>query len=320
MHSMSAEAHRRKVGVAMLSIVSNSILILLKLTVGLLIGSVSIISEAIHSMVDLFASVVAFISVRASAKPADSHHPFGHGKFENLSGTIEALLILAAAVWIIIEALAKLRHPQSLDHAWVGAGIMMVSATLNWLVSRRLFQIGKETDSIALQADGWHLRTDVYTSAGVMVGLIIIGAGRLLAPGLHLDWVDPAAALCVAVMISHAAITLTRDSVRDLVDARLPEDEESWIHDLVRGYMPAVHGMHGLRTRKGGATRFVEFHLIVAKDMPVLEAHALSDTIEEAIVARYSEAHVTIHIEPCAPPCPPACIPGCFRPDLQPRE
>lgn len=318
MDPASAMVQRRKSGAALLSIASNSTLILLKLLVGLLIGSVSIISEAIHSAVDLFAAIIAFLSVRTSAKPADSQHPFGHGKIENLSGTIEALLILAAALWIIIESIAKLLHPHPVDRAWIGAVVMLVSAVVNWLVSRHLFRVGRETDSIALQADGWHLRTDVYTSAGVMAGLAVISMGARLAPGVSLDWVDPVAALCVALMISHAAVKLTRDSIRDLLDERLPAQEERSIQEIVESRQPAVCGMHGLRTRKGGANRFVEFHLIVDATMTVQAAHALSDEIEEAINARLPATYVNIHIEPCTAPCPQACLSGCLRPGNRP--
>jgi cation diffusion facilitator family transporter len=178
MHAGSDEMHKRKAGVAALSIVSNATLVGLKLLVGLIIGSVSVLSEAIHSAMDLMASVIAFLSVRTSAKPADARHPFGHGKYENLSGALEALLIYIAAIWIIFEAIHKLIAPQPLEKPGFGIVVMLISAVANWLISLRLFKIGKETDSIALQADAWHLRTDVYTSAGVMAGLIIIWAGN----------------------------------------------------------------------------------------------------------------------------------------------
>jgi len=312
MHTGSEAMHRRKAGVAALSIISNATLVILKLLVGLLIGSVSVLSEAIHSAVDLVASVIAFLSVRTSAKPADAHHPFGHGKYENLSGAIEALLIFIAAIWIIGEAIHKLIAPQPLEKAGVGVAVMLVSALANGWISGRLFKIGRETDSIALQADAWHLRTDVYTSIGVMTGLGIILGGYWFAPGLNLNWVDPVAALCVAVLILKAAWNLTSDSVKDLLDARLPEEEEAWILNHVRGLRPLAQGLHDLRTRKGGAIRFVEFHLIVPEHMTVAQAHEISDQIEDAITARYPSTHVTTHIEPCRRPCPETCLPGCF--------
>ena len=312
MLALPNEINRKKSRVAALSVTSNTLLVLLKLAVGLLTGAVSILSEAIHSAVDLVAAIIAFLAVRTSAKPADSRHPFGHGKYENLSGVIEAALIFVAAMWIIIEAVRKLMHPAPLDLAGIGALVMLVSAIANWVVSGRLFKIGRETDSIALQADGWHLRTDVYTSIGVMAALAIIwGFGRI-RPELNVDWVDPVAALCVALLIMKAAWTLTRDSVRDLLDAGLPEEEERWIVAYVKALQPDVTGLHGLRTRKGGATRFVEFHLIVPGRMPVRDAHIVSEKIESAIEARYPSTHVSIHIEPCETPCKERCLTGCF--------
>lgn len=320
MHTCSADMHKRKAGVAALSILSNSTLVGLKLLVGLLMGSVSVLSEAIHSAVDLVASVIAFLSVRTSAKPADARHPFGHGKYENLSGAIEALLIFLAAIWIIYEAVHKLMAPQPLEKAGIGVMVMLVSAIANWLISGRLFKIGRETDSIALQADAWHLRTDVYTSVGVMAGLAVIWGGYWLAPTWNLNWVDPVAALCVAVLILKAAWDLTAESVKDLLDARLPEEEETWIMNFIRELCPMVQGLHDLRTRKGGAMRFVEFHLIVPEKMTVAEAHDISDKIEEAITARYPSTHVTTHIEPCRRPCPETCLPGCFLTEEERKE
>lgn len=313
MHVGSAEMHNRKAGVAALSIVSNAVLVGLKLVIGLLIGSVSVLSEAIHSAVDLVASVVAYLSVRTSAKPADARHPFGHGKYENLSGVIEALLIFVAAVWIVVEAIHKLLAPAPLEMAGIGVGVMLVSSAANWLISARLFRIGRETESIALQADAWHLRTDVYTSIGVMTGLSIIWIGYWVAPGLDLGWVDPVAALCVAALIMKAAWDLTAESVKDLLDARLPDTEEAWIKAHIRDMHPLVRGIHDLRTRKGGAIRFVEFHLMVPEDLTVVEAHGISDRVEEAIMARYPSTHVTTHIEPCRRPCTETCLRACFH-------
>ena len=171
---------KRKASVARLSVISNTTLMLLKLAVGLAIGSVSVISEAIHSGMDLLAAIIALFAVKISGKPADQHHPFGHGKVENISGTVEALLIFLAAIWIIYEAIKKLLNPQPLEDVGWGVAVMFVSAMVNIFVSRTLFKVGKETDSVALQADAWHLHTDVYTSAGVMAGLGIIWLGSFL--------------------------------------------------------------------------------------------------------------------------------------------
>lgn len=304
----------KKALVAFVSVVSNTLLVVGKLIVGLLIGSVSIISEAIHSGVDLVAAIMAFASVRASAKPADKGHAFGHGKIENVSGAIEALLIFVAAGWILYEAVRKLIVPCELKEVGIGVLVMLVSAIANQVVSHFLFKVGNETDSIALKADAWHLRTDVYTSLGVMTGLGAIWTAKQLSLGWDLGWVDPVAAIFVAILILKVAWQLTSESVKDLLDSRLPENEEEWIRRVVRGFAPRVHGMHGLRTRKAGGIRFVEFHLIVEQSMSVAESHEITEMIDTAITMRYEGAHVTAHVEPCAGDCSAECIGGCILP------
>jgi cation diffusion facilitator family transporter len=308
------DGQRRKTRVALLSVVSNTTLILLKLVVGLLIGSVAVVSEAIHSGVDLVAAVVALFSVRTSSIPADEEHPFGHGKVENVSGTIEALLIFLAAGWIIFEAVKKLLSPEIVTEVGWGVAVMLVSFAVNILVSQRLFKVGTETDSVALLADAWHLRTDVYTSAGVMVGLLGIWLGNVVAPGADLRWIDPVAAILVALMILKAAYDLTVQAGRDLLDTRLPADEEMWIRHLISEHQPAVKGFHQLRTRKGGHFRFIDFHLQVDPALSVEESHRISETLSKGITARFAESSVTVHIEPCDGRCTDRCLTGCFLP------
>ena len=290
---------KKKSSVALLSVISNTTLVLLKLSVGIIIGSVSVISEAIHSGVDLLAAVIALFAVRKSGKPADPHHPFGHGKLENISGTVEALLIFLAAGWIIFEAAKKLMHPEPLEEVGWGVAVMTVSSVANILVSRKLFEVGKETDSVALQADAWHLRTDVYTSAGVMAGLAIIWAGKLVLPETDLSWVDPIAAIGVALLIIRAAYKLTIESARDLMDVSLPVDEEACIKKLISAFAPSVRGFHRLCTRKSGSHRFVEFHMIVNPSMSIDESHRIADMVTCSIKQQFPGTTVNIHIEPC---------------------
>jgi len=319
---MLVDPQRRKTAVAALSVLSNSCLVALKLTVGLLIGSVSVISEAIHSGVDLLAALIALFAVRKSGKPADAEHPYGHGKVENISGAIEALLIFVAAGWIIYEAVGKLRHPEPIDAAGWGVGVMLVSAVVNMGVSHQLFKVGNETDSIALKADAWHLRTDVYTSAGVMGGLGLIWLGQRLWPQGSLAWIDPVAAIAVAVLIIKAAYDLTKDSARDLLDAKLPAEEEEWIRNYIGDYRGVVRGVHDLRTRKSGAQRFVEFHVLMPRELSVEQSHDHTADLSKGIKAHFPGAAVTIHVDPCRLDCPPACLDDCLlseeeRADLQ---
>jgi cation diffusion facilitator family transporter len=305
---------RRKTGVAVLSVVSNAFLIILKIAVGLLIGSVGILSEAIHSAVDLVASFIALFGVRKASEAADQRHPYGHGKFENIAGTIEAVLIFAAAIWIIYEAVGRLINPQPLDMPGWGVAVMFVSVLVNLLVARRLFKVGRATESVALQADAWHHRTDVYTSLGVMLGLLVIWIGGLIWPSANLAWIDPVVAIIVALMIVKAAYDLTKEAALDLVDVSLPDKDVEWIPGFVKEGWPAVRSFHHLQTRKAGSTRFIDFHLAVDDSMSVGEAHALGDEIVAAIKERLRDSRVHIHVEPCAHHCPESCESGCLIP------
>jgi len=304
-----------KVRVAWLSVASNTTLTALKLVVGFMIGSVSVMSEAIHSGVDLLAAVIALGAVRVSGRPADEDHPFGHGKFENVSGVVEALLIFVAAGWIVFESVRKLRAPEEIGNPGWGIAVMAVSAAANIVVSQMLFRVGRRTDSMALLADGWHLRTDVYTSAGVMVGLALLRLGGELRPDIDLRWLDPVVALGVAALILRAAWNLTRQSGRDLFDVSLPTEEEAAIREAIGAQMPEVRGFHHLRTRKAGAHRYIEFHMMVDAAMHVSAAHELTDRVGAAIRERLAGAYVAIHIEPCGVNCSPHCQAGCMLPE-----
>ncbi len=305
----------KKVAVARLSIISNSALMLLKMITGLFTGSVAIISEAIHSGVDLLAALIAFIAVKTSGRPADEDHPFGHGKIENVSGAIEALLIFLAAGWIIYESAEKLIHPAPVKSLIWGVGIMLFSSVVNFTVSHMLFKVANETDSIALQADAWHLRTDVYTSAGVMFGLFFIWIGQHILPGVALMWIDPVAAIAIALLIIRVAYKLTAQSARDLLDTNLPADEEDLIHNLIAAMYPKVHGYHRLRTRKAGSDRFIEFHMKVDLKMTVEDSHQITDDLSRDITGRLPNSSVTIHVEPCDGRCESDCKEGCLLTD-----
>jgi len=183
---------------------------------------------------------------------------------------------------------------------------------VNIIVSQRLFKIGRETDSVALQADAWHLRTDVYTSAGVMVGLTLLWLNDIIAPQVNLHWIDPVAAIAVAVLIVRAAYHLTVQSARDLLDVSLPADEERQIREHVMVWTPVVRGFHRLRTRKSGAHRFIQFHLLVDGSMSVDESHRVHDEIVASIKEHYPDSTAIIHMEPCTRPCPDKCLPDCL--------
>lgn len=289
---------------ASLSVVSNSTLVILKLIAGIVTGSVSIISEAIHSGLDLVAAIIALYSVSQSGKPPDEAHSFGHGKIENISALVEALLIFVAAIWIIIEAVRKLIFGVHVESLTLGMVIMGISAVANYLISMLLFKVGKKHDSLALQADGLHLRTDVYTSAGVFVGLGVISL-------THVTILDPIVAMGVALLIIRASWELTHESFTPLLDVRLPEEDEIAVRQIVETFRGEFVEFHKLRTRKAGPERHVDLHLVVHPDHPIAEAHELADRMEKAIRERWPRSSVLIHMEPCngesCESCPDPC-------------
>jgi cation diffusion facilitator family transporter len=282
----------KKVRVARLSIISNSILILLKLTVGIFSGSVSIISEAIHSFMDLLAAIIAFFSVRISDTPADARHPYGHGKFENISGVIEAFLIFIAAFWIIFEAIKKIIEPGKVAEIGIGMGfaVMITSAIINIIVSRKLFRVAKETDSVALEADALHLKTDVLTSLGVAIGLAL-----MFITGIHL--LDPVIAILVALLIFKESFELFTKAFSPLLDSALPANEIESIKSILQRCCSENMTYHNLRTRKAGNYKYIDFHLNLDQNMTVKEAHDICDKIENEIKVAIINAEITIHVE-----------------------
>jgi cation diffusion facilitator family transporter len=278
-----------KVKTARLSIMSNTLLIIMKLAVGIISGSVSIISEAIHSSMDLAAAIIAFFSVRVSDTPPDTRHPYGHGKVENISGVIEAILIFAAAVWIIYEAIKKLTGEEIvLESIWIGSVVMLISAIVNIIVSRRLYKVARETKSVALEADALHLKTDVYTSVGVAVGL-----GLIIITGVK--WFDPVVAILVAFMILKESYNLLKRAFMPLLDTAWEDDE---IEDLERKLNLMNVNYHSLRTRIAGNYRFIDIHVEIPKNESVGNAHQYCDMIEEELTKNYENLSVTIHVEP----------------------
>ncbi len=278
-----------KVKTARLSIISNTLLIIMKVVVGIISGSVSIISEAIHSSMDLVAAIIAFFSVRVSDNPPDKRHPYGHGKFENISGVIEALLITAAAIWIIIESVKKfLGEDIILEKIWIGSIVMVVSAIVNTLVSRRLYKVARETGSVALEADALHLKTDVYTSAGVGAGLILI----LLT---DIRWLDPLIAILVALFILKESYSLLKRAFFPLVDIAWSDEEIKGLHKKLKEMGVQYHD---LRTRMSGNYKFIDIHVEIPADESVENAHKFCDLIEDELIATYENLTVNIHVEP----------------------
>lgn len=278
----------KKVKTATLSVFSNTFLIILKLTVGMITHSVSIISEAIHSAMDLAAAVIAFFSVRISDDPPDKRHPYGHGKIENISGVIEAILIFIAAIWIIYEAVHKIIAGGTVESIGLGSLVMLVSAAVNTFVSARLYKVARETDSLALEADALHLKTDVYTSLGVGIGLGLIWFTKLY-------FLDPVVAMLVALLIIRESYSLLKKAFTPLLDTALDDDDLEIIRKTLLDL--SLHA-HEIRTRKAGNYKFVDMHLEMDPKVPLEEVHKTCDILEESLKSKISYLDVNIHVEP----------------------
>ena len=261
-----------------------------KFVVGVAIGSISLISEALHSSIDLVATIVTWIVVRVSDKPADAEHHYGHGKVENVSAAAESVLIILAGIFILREAIEKIIAPQPSQSLDLAIAVMAVSSLINVAVSQRMHMIGKRTGSAAIQAEALHLRSDVWSSAAVLTGIVLM---KLTGYA----WIDPVIAVCVAVGIMSMGAKMFRQSYNMLMDASLSPAEEAAIGSIIMG-TPGVMGYHHLRTRKAGEKTVLDFHLELDKDMALQDAHAISEEVEQSLHHHCGPCDPTIHVEP----------------------
>jgi cation diffusion facilitator family transporter len=278
--------------VAALSIASNSVLILLKLVAGAITGSIAIVTEAIHSMIDLVASVIAFISVRKADAPADEEHPYGHEKVENLAANVEGILILVGAAIIVYEATRRLVVGSEVESLGIGIAVMAVSVVANLAVSAALSRRARLDESPALAGDAAHLRTDALTSVGVLVGLALVqitGTASL----------DSITALVIAAAIVISGINIIRRSSGVLVDEVLPDPEMDRIEAAIAAARtPEVAGYHKLRARRAGSRRHIDFHVQYRSGTTLERAHELAHEMRNEIEATIPQADVLIHVEP----------------------
>jgi cation diffusion facilitator family transporter len=283
---------RTKSGAAALSIASNALLIAIKLAAAAITGSIAILTEAVHSLIDLVASVIAFVSVRKADEPADADHPYGHEKVESLAATIEGLLILVGAGIIVFEATHRLVVGAEVETIGVGIAVMGFSVLANLVVSTVLSRQAKAHDSPALEGDAAHLRTDAMTSAGVLVGLGLIEVTGNAA-------FDSITALVVAGAIVVAGIRIVRRSSGVLVDETLPSEELDRIEAAIAAARTEeVAGYHKLRARRAGARRYIDLHVQYRSGTSLEDAHHLAHALRDAIEAEIPRAEVLIHVEP----------------------
>jgi len=277
---------------AYLSIATSVGTIVLKFGAYFLTGSVSLWSDALESLVNLAAGLVALGALMVAEQPADDRHSYGHDKAEYFSSGVEGALILVAAVSIIWSAAQRLVDPQPLVRLGPGIFVAFLAGAMNFATARVMLRVARQHDSITIEADAKHLLTDVWTSVGIIGGLLVVMAMPQWAI------LDPLMAVAVGIHIIVTGVGLLRRSADGLMDAALPPAEVKRADALIRAELPEGSSFHALRTRKAGARRFLEFHLLVPGTMSVQDSHSLCDRIEAALMADLAKVHVTIHVEP----------------------
>ncbi len=296
-----------KPAAAGVSIASNAILIALKLAAAAITGSIAILSEALHSMIDLVASVIAFVAVRRADEPADEEHPYGHQKIESVAASIEGMLILVGAGIIIFESVRRLAGGAEVESLGVGIAVIAFSAVTNAGVAYFLRNQARKHSSPALAGDAAHLGTDSLTSLGVLAGLVLVEATGVVA-------IDSVVAIMVAVVIVTAGVRIMRRASGALVDEAPPPEEMDRIEAAIAGARPPeMVGYHRLRARTAGSRRYIDLHAQFRDGTTLERAHAAAHALRDAIESELRDAEVLIHVEPEASARDPATEPKPYR-------
>ena len=285
-----------KTGAARLLIGAVIGLVLLKIAVGWLTGSVSVLAQAADSALDLFGAAVTYSAVRVASRPADGEHPYGHGKVEDIAGVVQGILIFAGGVLIVYASIHRIVVGATVELAEAGIGAMLVSIVASILLSRHLLEVSRATGSVALEANARNIAADVYSALAVLVGLAIV---RFTGLGI----VDSVIAIGVAGYVLVVAHRTVRSSLSGLIDTRLPPSQERLVEDALAKHRQQVVSYHALRTRRAGSQHHIDLHLVMPKDMGLQEAHEVCDRIEAEIQAGLPQSSVTIHVEPCSDEC-----------------
>jgi cation diffusion facilitator family transporter len=278
-----------------LSLVVGFLVLGLKLWAWYVTGSVGLLSDALESTVNIAAAAVAIVALKAASRPPDRVHQFGHGKAEYFSAMVEGAMICVAATMIVVSAVQRLIEPQPLQQIGLGLGISVLASALNGLVALVLFRVGRRHGSMALMADAHHLVTDLWTTAGVLVAVVIVG---------FTGWerLDPLIALAVAGNIIVIGSRLLRRSASGLMDAALPQGEVDVLLEVLRPYRQEPVVIHGLQTRQSGRQRFVNMDVLVPGSWPVSRGHDLCQRIEDDVRAALPGTTCLTHLEPLEDP------------------
>jgi len=293
----TAENRRLRLRTARFSLGSAISLCALKFVVGLLSGSLGVLSSAVDNLADILMSGVNYLSIRKAMDPADENHPYGHGKIETLGTLFQGVIIGGIGCWIVLEAVRRLREGATLEMVDVSIAVMAASAVASWFIAEKIRKAGVASGSPALEADSLHYRTDVYSGGGIFASLLLI---RLTG----WQWIDAAVGFAVGVYVAVAAIHLLWDAAHDLADRGLPPDTVERITRIIEAHRPMVVDWHDLRTRRSGSEKHVDFHVVVCREHSLEEAHRVADHLEMEIAQALGDAHVVTHIDPCEIECP----------------
>jgi len=289
-------AFSTKTGAAKLLLAVVIGLIGLKVAVAWFTGSISILAQAVDSLLDLFAGIITFSAVRIASKPADEEHPYGHGKVEDIVGVVQGILIFGAGGLIIYSSIRRIVEGVSIELTEAGIGVMLVSIAVSIFLSRHLLKVSQTTNSIALEANARNIAADVYSALAVLVGLLLVRFTRF-------NIIDPIIGIGVALYILKTAYDVVFKSSSGLIDMRLPSAQEAVIKACLKEHERQVVGFHELRTRRAGSQRYIDLHLVMAKDIHLEQVHEICDQIEFEIQNKLPETNITIHVEPCDDQC-----------------
>jgi cation diffusion facilitator family transporter len=280
---------------ATISIVAALATIALKGGAYLITGSVGLLSDALESLVNLAAAIVAFLALSAAARPEDEDHRYGHSKAEYFSSGFEGALIMLAAASILYASVRRLLSPRPIEQLTLGVGISVAASVINLLVARVLFRAARRHQSITLEADAHHLMTDVWTSLGVIIGIWAASAT---------GWqrLDPIVAIGVALNIVYTGVSILRRSLMGLLDTAIPDELQRGVTDILARHTSGGVRFHALRTRQAGAWRFIDFHVLVPGNWSVKRGHDLLERLEEEVRAAVPNSTVFTHLEPVEDP------------------
>lgn len=287
-----------KVNASLTALLTAGLLATAKLLLGLVTGSMALLSSAIDSLLDVLMSSFNYWALRQADKPADANHPYGHGKFETMATLVQALIIAGTGFIIIAEAIKRLRFGSELRYLPSGIVLLLICAAVSWWLSRFLRRRAQQTDSSALKADAVHYAMDVYTNLALVAGLVVVQLWQVA-------WLDPVISMLVAGYILWEAARLLRRSLGDMLDEHLPEEALHIITSEIRDPKGRILGIHQLRTRRAGSLKLIDFHVTFCRHLSVEEAHEVVNTLEKRIKKRLPQSDVLIHIDPCqCPECP----------------